>query len=69
MSFEDFEKEIDSKGYGIVALNHYSIKNNQRHTYCVILGKNNTRAIKAEGVSSKGVFLSIVKQMNEGTSG
>ncbi len=63
MNFEDFEEEIRDMGYGIVALNHYSIQD-QRYTYCCILGENSTRAIKAQGMSSNEVFLSIIKQLD-----
>lgn len=62
MTFEDFEKHAWEKGYGIVAMNHYSIKG-RRYTYCVVLGKNKARAIQAEGEDSQKVFQDIHDQM------
>lgn len=55
MNFEEFEKKILEKSYGIVAMNHYSIKG-RRYLYCVVLSKNKERAFHAEGENSQQIF-------------
>ena len=62
MTFEKFEIYIFEKGYGIVAMNHYSI-NNERHLYCVVMNKDGSKAIKAEGKKSVEVFQSIADKL------
>lgn len=62
MKYEEFEKELWEKGYGIVAMNHYTI-NGERHTYCVVLSRNKERAFQAEGISSGEVFQKIYNQI------
>lgn len=64
MTFEKFEKIAWDKGFGIVAMNHYSI-NGKRYTYCVVLGKNKSRAIQSEGEDSQSVFQTIYNQILE----
>jgi len=64
MKFEDFEKKIWDKGYGIVAMNHYSL-NGKRHTYVVILNKNKTTAIQAEAENSEDAFQKIYSKISE----
>ena len=64
MTFEEFEKKILEKGYGIVAMNHYA-KDGKRHLYCVVLGKNENEAIMEEAEHSKTVFENICKKMDE----
>lgn len=55
MKFEEFERKIWEKGYGIVAMNHYTIKG-KRHTYCVVLGGNREKAFQSEAEDSEQVF-------------
>ena len=62
MKFEQFEKEIKERGYGIVAMNHYSI-NKIWHTYCVVLGKDDKTAFKVEATNSEEVFKNIFEQI------
>ena len=62
MKFEDFEREIWKKGYGIAAFNHYSIKG-ERYTYCVVLSRDCERAFKAEEKNSEKAFDSIFEQI------
>lgn len=62
MKFEDFEREIKQKGYGIVAMNHYSLSKIW-HTYCVVLSKDNKTAFKAESTNSEDVFKNIFEQI------
>lgn len=62
MKFEDFEKQIKEKGYGIVAMNHYTL-GGKGHTYCVVLSKNSDKAIKAEAENSEDVFKQIFEQI------
>ena len=64
MKFEEFEKAIREKGYGIAAMNHYRI-GGKDCTFCIIFGKDKQRAFKAEGENSEQVFESIASQMNE----
>jgi len=58
MKYDEFEKSIWKKGYGIVAMNHYTI-NGKRHTYCVILSRDEKRAFQSEAEDSEEVFESI----------
>jgi hypothetical protein len=62
MKFEEFEKKIKEKGYGIVAMNHYTL-GGKWHTYCVVLSKNSDKAIKAEDENSEDVFKKICEQI------
>jgi hypothetical protein len=62
MTFEEFETCILKNGYGIVAMNHYSI-NGERYLYCVIMNKDGSRAIKEEGKESTKVFQSILDKL------
>lgn len=62
MKFEEFEKFILEKDYGIAAMNHYFIKG-ELHTYCVVSSKDTERAFKAEGEKSEDVFGSIYNQI------
>ena len=62
MHFEEFEKRIQKKGYGIAAMNHY-IVNRKRYTYCVVLNKNKQTAFQAEAKKSEDVFESISNQI------
>ena len=62
MQFEEFEKKIWEMGYGIVAMNHYTISG-KRHTYCVILSRNRERAFYSEAENSEKVFESIYNQI------
>lgn len=61
MKFEEFEAKIWEKGYGIVAMNHYTL-GGKRFTYCVILDRNKKRAFQAEAENSEDVFKSILCQ-------
>lgn len=62
MDFEEFEKKILEKGYGIVAMNHYFL-NNKRHLFCAILNAKKQRAFKEEGENSEDVFENIYNQI------
>ena len=62
MKFEEFEKKIWEKGYGIVSMNHYTISG-KRYTYCVVLSRNRERAFQAEAESSEDVFQNIYNQI------
>lgn len=62
MNFEEFENKIREKGYGIVAMNHYKLSG-KWNTYCVVLNKDNDKALKAEGENSKDVFQNIYNQI------
>jgi len=62
MNFEEFEKKIFEKGYGIVAMNHYFI-NNECHLFCVILNTKKQIAFKSEGENSYEVFENIYNQI------
>lgn len=62
MTFKKFEKAIWEKGYAIVAMNHYTIKN-ERRTYCVVLNRNKTKAFQAEAKNSEDVFENLYKQI------
>jgi len=62
MDFEEFEKKILEKGYGIVAMNHYSM-NRKRYLYCVVLSKDKEKAFQAEGENSQEVFEDIYNQI------
>ena len=62
MKFEQFEKEIKENGYGIVAMNHYTLSGKWQ-TYCVVLSKNSDKAIKAEAENSEDVFEKIFEQI------
>jgi len=64
MKFEEFEKEVWKKGYGIVAMNHYTI-GGKRRTYCVVLSRDKGRAFQSEGGSSEEVFEDIYKRATE----
>lgn len=64
MKFEDFEKAIRERGYGIAAMNHYSI-GGKHYTFCIVFGKDKEKAFKAEAESSEDVFETIVKQIAE----
>jgi len=63
MTFERFEKTIWTRGYGIVAFNHY-ILGGERYTFCAVLSRDGTKAFKAEGRSSATVFEDIIIQMD-----
>ncbi len=64
MTFEDFEKVIATLGFGIVAMNHYSM-NGKRYLYCAILnGKTNT-AFRSEGEESRLVFDDLIHQIEK----
>src|SRR3989344_6754512 len=62
MKFEEFEKKIWDMGYGIVAMNHYTI-GGKRRTYCVILNSNKKQAFKFEANNSEDVFENIYNQI------
>lgn len=62
MKFEEFERKVWEKGYGIAAMNHYTI-GGKRRTYCVVLSRNKERAFQAEGENSEEVFESILNQI------
>jgi hypothetical protein len=62
MKFEEFEKNILEKGYGIAAMNHYSI-NGKLYTYCVVLSRDTERAFKAEAENSEDLFDDIYNQI------
>ena len=62
MKFEEFEKKILEKNYGIVAMNHYSI-NGKRYLYCVVLSKDKKKAFQFEGENSEEVFENIYNQI------
>jgi hypothetical protein len=64
MKFEEFEKKIREKGYGIAAMNHYNM-GGKPYTFCVIFGKNKERAFKAEAEKSEDVFDSIISQIED----
>lgn len=68
-SFENFESAIWGMGFGIVAMNHYTLNFGgvkPRHLYCVVLERTECgkgRAFKAEGQKSSRVFANIIKQI------
>lgn len=64
MKFEEFEKEIQERGYSIVCLNHY-YQRNRKFTFCVILNTTTNKAFKAEYPSSEGVFNELIERMRE----
>ena len=64
MKFEEFEEKIRAKGFGIVAMNHYTLKGVWR-TYCVVLGEGGKEAIKAEAEKSEDVFDEIYRKICE----
>ena len=49
-------------GYGIVAMNHYTM-NSERKTYCVVLNNNKKQAFKFEANNSEDVFENIYNQI------
>jgi len=55
MNFEEFEKKIEEKGFGVVAMNHYTLKG-KRHLFCVILNTAKGTAFRAESETSNEVF-------------
>ncbi len=67
MTFEKFEGIISKHGYGIVAMNYYTLNQN-RFLYCVILNQDESNAIKGENKKSSLVFQEIVEKLlkNEG---
>ncbi len=62
MKFEEFEKKIWRKGYGIVAMNHYTVRG-KRYTYCVVLNRNKGKAFRAEAKNSEDAFEKIYAQI------
>lgn len=64
MTFEEFEQKIWEKGFGIVAMNHYTLSGTRR-TYCVILGNDRKTAFQAEGEHSQEVFDSLYHKVLE----
>jgi len=62
MEFEEFEKKILAKSYGIAAMNHYSL-GGKLHTYCVVFKKSTGKAFQSEAQDSKEVFEDIYRQM------
>ena len=64
MNFEEFEKKIWEKGYGIAAMNHYTIKG-KRRTYCVVVSRDKERAFHSEVENSEDVFGGIIKQIED----
>jgi hypothetical protein len=62
MKFEEFERKILERGYGIAAMNHYTI-NGKLHTYCVVLSRNKERAFQAEAENSEKVFDKIYNEI------
>jgi|TARA_Y100000310_G_scaffold299391_1_gene334212 hypothetical protein len=62
MKLEEFEKSIRERGYGIAAMNHYSL-DSVDFTYCVILNKSKDRAFQSQAEKSEDVFESIYDQM------
>ena len=63
MKFEEFEKAIWERGYGIAAMNHYTIQG-EKYTYCVVISRNCERAFKSGKNSSCEGFKSIVDQID-----
>lgn len=62
MEFEEFEKKIWRKDYGITAMNHYTISG-KRYTYCVVLSRDKKQAFQSEAENSEEVFESIYNQI------
>ncbi len=62
MKFEEFEKKTWEKGYGIAAMNHFTV-NGKRYTYCVILSRDKKTAFQAESENSEEVFDSIYNKL------
>lgn len=68
MTFEDFEEQLWCRyGYGIVAMNHYTITG-ARRLYIAVLERRPIepwppRAFKAEGEDSGEVFADIIRQI------
>ena len=67
MKFEEFEKRIRERGYGIAAMNHYSL-NGKQYTFCVVLSKNDDKAFRAEAESSEEVFEILFNKITEAES-
>ena len=63
MKFEEFEKNILEKDYGIVAMNHFTISG-KRYTYRVVLSRNKERAFQSEAPDSKTERM-ILKAVNQ----
>ena len=55
MAFEDFEKNIQERGYSIVGMNHY-YQDGKCYTFCAILNATTGKAFKVEHTSSERVF-------------
>lgn len=64
MKFENFEKQIWKRGYGIAALNHYFCKTTY-YTYCAIFNKNEKRGLAAEDTTSEKVFDTLFEQLKK----
>ena len=62
MKFEEFERKIWSAGYGIAAMNHYTM-NGVRYTYCVLLHRETDSAFKEEGQHSEDVFEQLYERL------
>lgn len=67
MKFEEFEKKIQEKGYGVAAMNHYAI-NGKLYTYCVVLNKSEDKAFQGESENSEEVFDKIYDQIKSNSS-
>ena len=64
MKFEEFERKLWAKGYGIAAMNHYTL-NGIRYTYCVVLHHEGNTAFKFEAERSEEVFEHLYRQVTE----
>jgi len=62
MNFEEFEKKILEKGFGIVGMNHYYI-NKKPHLFCAVMNTPKQRAFKTEGEKPEEVFENLYNQI------
>lgn len=63
MKFEEFESKIREMGFGIAAMNHYSL-NGKDYTYCVVLNSKKGIAFKGEAETSEEVFDMIFEKIS-----
>ncbi|MBN2202575.1 MAG: hypothetical protein JW700_00080 [Candidatus Aenigmarchaeota archaeon] len=64
MKFEEFERTIRENGFGIAAMNHYSI-NGKDYTYCVVLNSKKGVAFKGEAQTSEEAFDIIIEKIKQ----
>jgi len=60
MNFERFEKILKHHGFGIAAMNHYSLNGKSYLLYCVVLRRE---TVFQEGGPSSDVFRRLVRRI------